>query len=266
LAERRRREREIAAQHQRALERRLAAAAQQQWEQLAVHGIASAIELANRFFVALNDEDEEEGKSPAPATPSNNDPSNTDVAKDTEMVSTPSEEANADQSTASIEQNETQEAQPAVSQDSSQHQTVKQKLVFSYPLPKDASQRATIKADDIQVDFDEQSRTIQIKGLWDVTDSNASESSSTISAHSDDEDSTRGRKRSRSPKRSRVSDVDEKTGEEIVKADEDGFVNIPSTVVAGKQAQGTARVGVPDDADISALRAELTDDGFHLYL
>ncbi|MCO5590014.1 hypothetical protein L7F22_043983 [Adiantum nelumboides] len=83
----------------------------------------------------------------------------------------------------------------------------------------------------------------------------------------DDQEETRGRKRSRSPKRSRVSDVDETTGEEIVAVEQEenteGFVNVAST---GKQPQGLARIPLPKDANLSNLRAELTDEGFKLFI
>lgn len=280
LLERRRREREAAqaaaaAQRQRYLvqvqERRQAAAsAQQQWEDFAIHGLAGALQLAGQFFDIFNGDEETAEKEQKEVQVHAKDSTNNVEAepKDTTMQPSESEVASNEQR-AVVDAEENQDP-PEVALEQSFTQQIadaQPQLVFSYPLPKSESQRAAIKADNIKVDFDEATHSIHIKGLWDATDIDVSDSHSTISAQSDDEASTRGRKRSRSPKRSRVSDVDEKTGEEIVKdVEQDGFVDLASSVAAGKQAQGTAKVPVPEGAGLSSLRAELTDDEFRVYL
>lgn len=135
-------------------------------------------------------------------------------------------------------------------------------LIFTYPLPHDEAARSSIKAQDIGVSYDEASHTIQLTGLWPNNSASASSSSS--------HEENRGRTRSRSPKRSRVSDVDEKTGEEIVKADEndEGFVEIPKVQQATTTTPNTTTksIRLPQDATVTNLRAELTDDGFKVFV
>jgi hypothetical protein len=131
-------------------------------------------------------------------------------------------------------------------------------LVFTYPLPQDEAARSSIKAQDIGVSYDETSHTITLSGLW----ANESPSSTSSSSHEE----SRGRTRSRSPKRSRVSDVDEKTGEEIIKDENDeGFVEVPKVQTAATITTSKS-IRLPQDATVTNLRAELTDDGFKVFV
>lgn len=139
------------------------------------------------------------------------------------------------------------------------------RLLFIYPLPTDESIRTNIQAKDIAVSFDEESRTIQLSGLWHNDTSTSDAGSSTVGS----DDTTRGRKRSRSPKRSRVSDYDEKTGEEIPKPEDGGDDDEEFFEVTKEQPKSTPitkAIRLPEDADVQGLRAEITDDGFQVWI
>lgn len=142
----------------------------------------------------------------------------------------------------------------------STEEKTEERLLFTYPLPQDEAVRSAIQAKDIGVSFDEASRTIQLIGLW--SQGTTSAPSSTAASESGDEGS-RGRKRSRSPKRPRVSDVDEVTGEEISKPEEEEeeYVEVPKM-----QTTITKSIPLPEGVTVDNLRAELTDDGFKVYV
>ncbi|PWN33924.1 uncharacterized protein FA14DRAFT_66367 [Meira miltonrushii] len=227
---------------------------QRQWQDIASHGLATALQFAE-WFGGLGEEEESH---------SNNNQMEVDEKPQSEPVAAEEPEPQPTRVEVPIASNDDQDPPE---EDISKSAPA---AIFTLPLPSDASQRSSIKAEDIQVTFDEPTNTIQVRGLWNVNNAENEEETITLSSASsvttnEDQEETRGRKRSRSPKRPRVSDVDETTGEEIVVEQEentDGFVN----VAAGKQAQGTARIPVPEGANVSKLRAELTDEGFKLFL
>lgn len=153
-------------------------------------------------------------------------------------------------------------------------------LVFTYPLPADEAARVSLKASDIRMTFDGPTKTVRIDGLWEQQQQQkqdpASSTSDTVVA-SDDEEATRGRKRSRSPKRSRVADVDETTGEEIEQPDSGGdYVDLGSTTSAESHGTATPAAAetsapasvsfpLPTGADVTRLRADLTDEGLQIW-
>lgn len=261
-------------------------AAQQQWQHFAAHGLGSVFQIAEQLF-AMNKDDEHDGEDedmqidqPTKPVSSEQQQQPAEAQPQEEQEQTISD-SNAPQTRSipietDVQQGEQrQESQPAqlelVTEETHQYEaesaakssTPQQQLVFTHPLPSNAAERVAIKADNIQVSFDEPSRTIQIRGLW----TNESVDHSDNTTVTSDDESERGRKRSRSPKRSRVSDVDESTGEEIVTPDansndDDGFVKVAN----GKQPEGSVRIPVPEGANVAGLRAELTDDGFQLWL
>lgn len=127
-------------------------------------------------------------------------------------------------------------------------------LVFSRALPSDATQRNKLSANDIHVTYDASQHAIRIAGLW------PEESNQTSDSESIDEEG-RGRRRSRSPKRARVSDVDEATGEE------QPYVEASTSQSRDPVSDDTrVDVPVPAGADVTTLRAELTDEGFQVWI
>lgn len=253
-------------QYRKLQERRAAAAAlqqKQQWQEIASHGLATALQFAE-WFGGLGEEEEEDTEM---AEKTGNPSNNSETADQADHVTIPQPE----QISVPIIKNEQDPPEEDISKDNADAAS-EPIPIFTHPLPNDSTQRASLNAKDIQVTFDQPTNTIKVSGLWDVnTNENEDElvalssSSSSSVTTNDDQEETRGRKRSRSPKRSRVSDVDEITGEEILvdqEENKDGFVN----VAAGKQPQGSIQIPLPKDANVSNLRAELTDEGFKLFL
>lgn len=143
-----------------------------------------------------------------------------------------------------------------------------EQLVFSHAFPADASfDKTSVRADQINVSVDETKRTVTVSGLWN---NDPTTSAIVRSASPTPSDSSSRRGRSRSPKRARVSDVDE-NGEEIVAPDandgDDDFVEINFTRAVDAPAQDKVEktFDLPQGANIEDLRAELTDDGLKLY-
>ncbi|UZJ53940.1 hypothetical protein CBS101457_003260 [Exobasidium rhododendri] len=143
------------------------------------------------------------------------------------------------------------------------------RLLFTYPLPADKSVRSQIRAEDIHVSFDAPSQTIQLSGLWHNDESTSDAGNSTAKSDQGSQSSHRGRKRSRSPKHSRVSDYDEKTGEEIAETEDVDMVKEDAEVTdeqAEKKAPVTKTIRLPENVNVEGLRAEITDAGFQVWL
>lgn len=260
---------------QAALRRKESAAqAQQKWEEAATQTLFGIFSLAEQFF---GGQDEEQVASP----------SSTELrseSKKPEEVQPVSAEQQADQQVDQMQvdkeiveheqqqeveteqqANSTQPAALATSQERPQVEANADRLIFTYPLPQDEAARSSIQANNIDVSFDESRRTIQLSGLWpEELTNDTNTSSTTVQSEQGGDAETRGRKRSRSPKRSRVSDVDEKTGEEIHTPDEDEeFVQVDKPE---KQNSVTKTIRLPEDASAVGLRAEITDEGFRVYV
>lgn len=150
-----------------------------------------------------------------------------------------------------------------------------EQLIFIHAFPSDPDfDRASIRAEQINIAVDESQRKVTVSGLWN--DAPATPSSPTIAASSParsdsptPSDSSSRRGRSRSPKRARVSDVDE-NGEEIVKPEaqdgEDDFVEV-NFVSAASRAQDKVEktFDLPAGANVEDLRAELSNEGLKLF-
>ncbi|SNX81385.1 uncharacterized protein MEPE_00090 [Melanopsichium pennsylvanicum] len=162
----------------------------------------------------------------------------------------------------------TVESNPSPAPASVSAPTKTEKLIFTHAFPQDPTlNKATVRADAINVSVDEAKRTVTVSGLWDDAQSTLSTPARASSPTPSDTSSRRGR--SRSPKRARVSDVDEKTGEEIVlpETTEDGdddFVEV-NLVKAQEQKQVEKTFDLPQVANVEDLRAELTDQGLKIF-
>ena len=111
---------------------------------------------------------------------------------------------------------------------------------------------------------DEVKRTVTVSGLWN---NEPAPSTPARAASPTPSDNSSRRGRSRSPKRARVSDVDE-NGEEIdsADADDDDFVEISFTPAgAGKEGKVSKTFDLPAGANIEDLRAELSEEGLKLF-
>lgn len=236
---------------------------QRQWEQVATQTLFGVLNIAQHLF---GDEAESSTQAQENSQPKETDAGEKNNVEAQQMVQTQVDGGKAEVAV------ESQSAPPSntVAQDEAAtggegQQTTSERLLFTYPLPHDEAARARIQAQDIRVSFDEPSRTIELKGLWPQETAGDDGASSTVASEQDSSE-TRGRKRSRSPKRSRVSDVDEQTGEEIAApaGDEDGYVNVDKDET--QQPPVTTSVRLPEDASVKGLRAEITDDGFQVWV
>lgn len=152
--------------------------------------------------------------------------------------------------------------------------TKTEQLVFTHAFPADSTfDKASIRADQINVSVDESQRKVTVSGLWSnepATPTTVGSASPARSASPALSDSSSRRGRSRSPKRARVSDVDE-NGEEIVKpetnedGDDDDFVEV--NFVPAAQAHKTVErtFQLPEGANAEDLRAELSNEGLKLF-
>ncbi|EST09716.1 hypothetical protein PSEUBRA_000091 [Kalmanozyma brasiliensis GHG001] len=158
-------------------------------------------------------------------------------------------------------------ATPAPSAAPAVHTPAKtEQVVFSHTFPADASfDKTTVRADQINVSVDEAQRKVTVSGLWNDQPTISADASPARSASPTPSDSSSRRGRSRSPKRARVSDVDE-NGEEIVKPEadenEDDFVEISFNRAEEKVQKA---FDLPEGANVEDLRAELTDEGLKLF-
>ncbi|CCF53792.1 hypothetical protein NDA14_006341 [Ustilago hordei] len=148
-----------------------------------------------------------------------------------------------------------------------------EQLVFSHAFPADSSfDRTTVRADQINVSVDEAEHKVTVSGLWnDQPSAPVVATSPTVrSASPTPSDTSSRRGRSRSPKRARVSDVDE-NGEEIVTPEtndgDDDFVEVSFTRAseANKQDKVEKTFNLPQGANVEDLRAELSDEGLKLF-
>ncbi|KAJ9477102.1 hypothetical protein PHBOTO_000769 [Pseudozyma hubeiensis] len=146
-----------------------------------------------------------------------------------------------------------------------------EQVVFTHAFPDNSSfDKSSIRADQINVSVDETQRTVTVSGLWnnEPAASSSVNASPARSASPTPSDSSSRRGRSRSPKRARVSDVDE-NGEEIVSPDadtnEDDFVEVSFTRAAPAPERIERTFDLPSGVNIEDLRAELTDEGLKLF-
>lgn len=145
-----------------------------------------------------------------------------------------------------------------------------EQVVFSHAFPSDANfNKSTIRADQINVSVDEAQRKVTVSGLWnDQSASSSADASPARAASPTPSDTSSRRGRSRSPKRARVSDVDE-NGDEIVAPDtdanEDDFVEVSFTRAPPAQEKIQKTFDLPAGANVEDLRAELTDEGLKLF-
>lgn len=149
--------------------------------------------------------------------------------------------------------------------------TKTEQLVFSHAFPSDSGfDKSTVRADQINVSVDEAARKVTVSGLWNDQPTVVGPSTPVRATSPTPSDSSSRRGRSRSPKRARVSDVDE-NGDEIVTPDtdtnEDDFVEVSFTRASPTEQQKTVQktFDLPQGANIEDLRAELTDDGLKLF-
>lgn len=140
-------------------------------------------------------------------------------------------------------------------------------LVFEHAFPSNGGfDKTSVQANAINVSVDEDKRTVTVSGLWNNEAAVVDRASSPTPSFGSG--SQRGR--SRSPKRARVSDVDE-NGNEIVTpeqqdATDDDFVEVhfhKSDIKPAATVQKT--FSLPAGALVDNLRAELTDSGLKLY-
>lgn len=258
---------------------KLAKQRQAEWDQFASHALVGVMDFVEQLFGGEDTSSQKEEKKEAtPSQPvvttsraeekkpeKQADPEKVEVATEKMQVDEPqastttAAEAETNAETKEDVKEPVQTVEPTGTETNEVTEAKEQQLVFTYPLPQDESIRATIKADDINVTYDAASKTINLTGLW--SDSN-NDSSSSSTAKSGDE--SRGRKRSRSPKRPRVSEVDEKTGEEIIQpeeVEEEEYVEVnpaPKTV--------SKSIRLPEGAKVDNLRAEITDEGFKVWI
>ena len=150
--------------------------------------------------------------------------------------------------------------------------TKTEQVVFTHAFPADINfDKSSIRADQINVSVDEAQRKVTVSGLW-TNEPSASSTTVTSSparaASPTPSDSSSRRGRSRSPKRARVSDVDE-NGDEIVTPDadtnDDDFVEVSFTRAPQAQEKVEKSFDLPAGANIEDLRAELTDEGLKLF-
>ncbi|KAJ1030530.1 hypothetical protein NDA16_001439 [Ustilago loliicola] len=148
-----------------------------------------------------------------------------------------------------------------------------EQLVFSHPFPADDSfEKTSVRADQINVSVDETQRKVTVSGLWnDQPSAPVAATSPTVrSASPTPSDTSSRRGRSRSPKRARVSDVDE-NGEEIVTPEtndgDDDFVEVSFTRASSSVQQDKIEktFDLPQGTNVEDLRAELSDEGLKLF-
>ena len=235
---------------------------QRQWEQVATQTLFGVLNIAQHLFG-----DEAESSTQAQE---NSQPKETDAGEKVHVEAQQTVQTQADDGKAKVAvESQTASASNTAAQDEAatggEEQQTSERLLFTYPLPHNEAARARIQAQDIRVSFDEPSRTIELKGLWPQETAGDDGASSTVASEQGSSE-TRGRKRSRSPKRSRVSDVDEQTGEEIAASagDDDGYVNVDKEET--QQSPVTTSVRLPEDASVKGLRAEITDEGFQVWV
>ncbi|GAC73309.1 hypothetical protein PANT_9d00039 [Moesziomyces antarcticus T-34] len=148
-----------------------------------------------------------------------------------------------------------------------------EQLVFSHAFPSTANfDKTSVRADQINVSVDEAARKVTVSGLWN--NESAASASPVRAASPAPSDSSSRRGRSRSPKRARVSDVDE-NGDEIVTPEandgDDDFVEVSftrassATVTSDAPATVEKTFDLPQGANVDDLRAELTDEGLKLF-
>lgn len=140
-----------------------------------------------------------------------------------------------------------------------------EQLLFTHTFPSSPNfDKSIVRADTINVSVDEAQRKVTVSGLWN--DQPAAPATPARAASPTPSDSSSRRGRSRSPKRARVSDVDE-NGDEIVTPDtdtnHDDFVEVSSPAEQQKTVEKT--FDLPYGANIEDLRAELTDEGLKLF-
>ncbi|SPO43158.1 uncharacterized protein PSANT_00842 [Moesziomyces antarcticus] len=151
--------------------------------------------------------------------------------------------------------------------------TKAEQLVFSHAFPSTGNfDKASVRADQINVSVDEAARKVTVSGLWN--NEPAASASPVRAASPAPSDSSSRRGRSRSPKRARVSDVDE-NGDEIVTPEandgDDDFVEVSftrassATVTSDAPATVQKTFDLPQGANVDDLRAELTDEGLKLF-